>query len=197
MEAAKVGLGKRLTEALDARGWSQKNLALELGYEEATVSRYCNDKATPSIPDLQRIGAALGVSPCFLAFGDEVQPARSADEREAVRLVRRLPDDRRAAVLAALAAVAGMVPSEELRALEAKQIEKQRGAAARHVSAGTLRKLREDAVLLQGRLERSEQDDRLKDLGASVCERIAGLVEALDRPPARPSRGRKAASAGA
>jgi len=53
--------GERLRQAIEARGWEQKEFAAKIGVSESQVSRWVNGKAVPHIDTVGRIEDELGV----------------------------------------------------------------------------------------------------------------------------------------
>jgi putative transcriptional regulator len=51
----------RMKEILKTQGRSQTWLALQIGKSFVVTTNYCNNKAQPSIPVLQRVAFALSV----------------------------------------------------------------------------------------------------------------------------------------
>ena len=62
-------LGRRIKSLLDQRGWSQDQLARAAGLSNASVGNYIRGENYPRRPKLERIAAALGVSPPELTDG--------------------------------------------------------------------------------------------------------------------------------
>ena len=56
----------RLVEALDKKGWTQREAAERLGVSESAMSRYVHGDIRPQIDKGFRLAAMLGVSPVWL-----------------------------------------------------------------------------------------------------------------------------------
>jgi len=52
----------RLTEFMERKGWSVNRLANESGITQSTLSSMFSRQATPSIPTLQKLCTALGIT---------------------------------------------------------------------------------------------------------------------------------------
>jgi transcriptional regulator with XRE-family HTH domain len=63
-------LGERIKALRTERGWSQDELADKVGSDARGISRYENNKITPSLEALVRIAQALDVSLDHLAVED-------------------------------------------------------------------------------------------------------------------------------
>lgn len=62
-------LGKRLREARESKGLTQKELAELLGISAATLSKYENDTQAPSADTLGNMSVILGISMNKLTMG--------------------------------------------------------------------------------------------------------------------------------
>jgi len=67
VNAARVG--RRLRELREARGFSQARLEAIAGVPKARISRYENGHVMPSVPTLDRLAAALGLTLSELFLG--------------------------------------------------------------------------------------------------------------------------------
>ena len=72
------GLGTRLREAREARGWSTFELASKIGRTRTTVYRYEHGAQYPRLEALVSLSTALGVSLDHLVFGPGGQPCAGA-----------------------------------------------------------------------------------------------------------------------
>lgn len=63
----------RLKEILAREGVSQKDLALQLGKNEHTVSNWCINKSQPHLKDLYRVAEILGVDVCDILVSKKFQ----------------------------------------------------------------------------------------------------------------------------
>lgn len=71
-------LSRRLTQARDAAGLNNKEVAERMGLDESTVSLWMRGKRTPRVENLQRLAVELGIEVAELWQGDEVLPATPA-----------------------------------------------------------------------------------------------------------------------
>lgn len=95
-------LGRRLSELLEERQMSQKDLADRTGLTPAAVSRYVSGDREPRPITVASIAKALGVEPATITG-----TAADKETDEAIRLIARnahqLSDAQRAELIAALA----------------------------------------------------------------------------------------------
>ena len=92
-----MGIGKRIREAREMRGFTQKDLADKLGVTSSAIANYENNVSHPKEPVLYSLLDVLGVDANFL-FQDEMHnvytEAVSLDEMETiVKKYRKLDDD--------------------------------------------------------------------------------------------------------
>lgn len=73
-----VTIAKRLAEARESAGLSQKDVSEATGIREPTVSRYENDRLNPSVEALTQLARLYRVTVEWLATGDD--PTDSAAE---------------------------------------------------------------------------------------------------------------------
>ena len=69
MKAASDGLNKRLFEARNQRGLTMDDLADKAKLNQTTVSRLERGRNYPSTLTVEKLAKALGVDPCWLAWG--------------------------------------------------------------------------------------------------------------------------------
>jgi len=62
--------GERLTRLLADLGITQADAAQRIGVTGATISRICSGAGEMTARVAERLGAALGVRPCWLLFGE-------------------------------------------------------------------------------------------------------------------------------
>ncbi len=62
-------LGHRLQQAREETGLSQRTLAERAGTVHSTVGDIEKGRRYPAVDTLERLARALGVSPCWLAYG--------------------------------------------------------------------------------------------------------------------------------
>ena len=85
----------RIKELLDERGWTMYQLSQAAGIPQSTLSNLFIRCNAPSIPTLEKICHAFGIS--LSAFFEE--PHETEDEHEVVSLYRRLEPRTQQAVL--------------------------------------------------------------------------------------------------
>ena len=66
-------LGNRITDLLEVRKMTQRELARKVDISDATMSRYINNKRTPDVVICNNIAKVLGVTVDFL-LGKENNP---------------------------------------------------------------------------------------------------------------------------
>lgn len=67
-----------LTEARKRKGLTQEELAIQLGYQKATVSNWENGHSNPSLPDAFRVSEVLGEDINVLFSDLKVQEVHTA-----------------------------------------------------------------------------------------------------------------------
>ena len=82
-----MNVGERIKELRVKRGWTQTDLAKQVGITYVQVGRYEKQKAEPSSQVLQKIAAALNTTIDFLMNGSTTQQAQSSiNDRELLGL---------------------------------------------------------------------------------------------------------------
>lgn len=76
------GVGSRLAEARKDAGLTLRGLADAAGLGHVTVDNIEKDRHVPGIEIVERLSAALGVSPCWLAYGIGAKRARRPAPRK-------------------------------------------------------------------------------------------------------------------
>ena len=94
----------RISEARKARGFTQEQLALEVGTTQQTIQRWESGQTDPKASDVARISNALGITVSFIMGVDNEQENApiTDDERELIELFRMLPPKGKHAVLVGL-----------------------------------------------------------------------------------------------
>lgn len=85
-------IARRIEQARHARGWSQQQLADELGLSQATVHKWVAGKGLPSYANLRRLGQVLQVGAQWLMsplLGEEDSQPLAAAARLEVMEIRR------------------------------------------------------------------------------------------------------------
>lgn len=104
---------QRLVDARTARGLTQAALAEAFGQSQSVVSDYERGRSEPNLDGWRRLGAELGVSPAWLAFGAGGSEPHDGDAH-AMRIADVHKQDRHFS--RALLAVARMLADEGLDA---------------------------------------------------------------------------------
>lgn len=95
-------LGERIKALRKEHGWSQAELGERIGTDSQRVSRYENERITPSIDAIIRLATALDVSIDYLLLeGAPRTPLTTLDPAlvEYVATIAELDDEDRAAIL--------------------------------------------------------------------------------------------------
>jgi transcriptional regulator with XRE-family HTH domain len=101
-----------LAEELQVRGWSYRELARRAGVSHTTVSNVLAGRQAPTWDFCAAVAEAVGMAPpaAFVMAGLLPPPLPAVEEEEeALALLRELSPDGRAAALAMLRGLAGMV----------------------------------------------------------------------------------------
>lgn len=78
------GITERLSELLNSRGMSQKDLATKTGITESAISHYVKGDRTPRGSNLSKIAVALGTTTDYLLDG---KAANKKDDLATARLL--------------------------------------------------------------------------------------------------------------
>jgi transcriptional regulator with XRE-family HTH domain len=80
---AKPAIARALRELRKSRGYTQAQVAGEVGHAQATVARWENGTRTPDANELARLAAVYEVNPglFFSEVGPQIQEARRALRR--------------------------------------------------------------------------------------------------------------------
>ena len=92
-------LGERLRYSRRQRGWTQEELAVKAGTNQAVIQKIENGKSLRP-RKIDEIAAVLEVSPAWLMFGDSKAIPLTDEARELAELWMGLPSEERARVLA-------------------------------------------------------------------------------------------------
>ena len=92
---------ERIKELRDERGWSTNQLALEAELTQSTLASLLSSKynSLPSLDTLMRLCNAFGITPAQFFMEDERTELVSAQEKLLIEQYRRLPDNKKKAVL--------------------------------------------------------------------------------------------------
>ena len=90
---------QRITELRTQRGWSEYRLAEYSGVAQSTISSWYRRKMMPSLPSLEKVCGALGITLSQLLAEDEKTAVLSPREQELLRRWSRLNDAQKQALL--------------------------------------------------------------------------------------------------
>lgn len=76
---ASARLGKRLYEARANRGLTMAALANKAKVGASTINTIEKGRTSPAADTIERLAKALGVDPCWLAYGTGAQPDWTAE----------------------------------------------------------------------------------------------------------------------
>jgi transcriptional regulator with XRE-family HTH domain len=107
-EVSIMSLGKKIKQLRQEKGWSQDELAYHAQIDGRQVSRYENDKVTPSVEVVVKLAKAFDVSADHLLFDDA--PKRAMQEpvgklAEKIMHLENLSDADEASLLHVLSAI--------------------------------------------------------------------------------------------
>ncbi len=85
MKAASDGLGRRLRDARSKRGLTMDELAAKAKMTQATISRLEIGQNYPMTITVEKLARALGVDPCWLAYGTGAVPDWDLGDKPAER----------------------------------------------------------------------------------------------------------------
>ena len=81
-----MSIGEKIRQLRREKDWSQGQLAIKLGISEKHISRYENEKFTPSASTLKKIAEVFGVTVDYLLSGNKLEnddkPLQIADIKD-------------------------------------------------------------------------------------------------------------------
>lgn len=92
-----MSLGKKIKLLREERKWSQDDLSAKINVGGRLISRYENDKTTPSTEVVKRLAEVFEVSADYLIFDipREKQEIKDRELLEQFKKIDRLPDKRK------------------------------------------------------------------------------------------------------
>ena len=72
-ERYKQAFAKRLSQAIENEGMTQKALAIQSYFSEKAISELCKGKRKPHVSTVKRLANALNVDYKWLLWGDEYE----------------------------------------------------------------------------------------------------------------------------
>lgn len=88
-----------ITRYRERRGWTEYQLAERSGLPQSTISSWYRRKMMPSLPSLEKVCGALGITLSQLLAEDEKTAVLSPREQELLRRWSRLNDAQKQALL--------------------------------------------------------------------------------------------------
>lgn len=106
----KLTIGDRLRFLIEARGYTQVELAAKIGLTQAAISNIVtNSSRKPSAPTLLKLAAALQANPDWIITGEgepfQMNVIGAKSEQQLLEAFRELDDQAKAALLAAAKAM--------------------------------------------------------------------------------------------
>lgn len=103
-------LGERLRYRRRQMGWTQEQLAVQAGTNQAVIQKIENGKSLRP-RKIDEIASVLDVNPAWLMFGDEKATPLTDEAREVAELWMKLNDNERERIRSEVRVMAGMRPS--------------------------------------------------------------------------------------
>ena len=94
-----IPINKKLLAYCDERNWSPYELALRADITYSTLNSCLNRDAAPKLDTLQRICDAFGITLAQFFIDDEQIEVLSYDEKELIARYRKLPIEKRNALM--------------------------------------------------------------------------------------------------
>jgi transcriptional regulator with XRE-family HTH domain len=96
-----MNIGEKIKKVREAKGFSQKQVAVMLDMDQSQYSKIENSKTDPTTSTLEKIAKTLGVDvPVLFASDDIFKDANSADKTlmEKIRLIEQLDDKEKVSI---------------------------------------------------------------------------------------------------
>jgi transcriptional regulator with XRE-family HTH domain len=96
-----MDIGNKIKKVREAKGFSQRQIAKELGMDPSQYSKIENGKTDPTTSTLEKIAKALNIEISDLFASDDIfKDINSADKTlvEKIRLIEQLDDKERASI---------------------------------------------------------------------------------------------------
>ena len=90
---------KKIEQLRFQRGWSMYELAQEAGITQSTLTSMTKRGNAPKIDTLECICEAFGITLAQFFMDDEALEALSSEEKKLISLFRRMPENKRGALL--------------------------------------------------------------------------------------------------
>lgn len=88
---APATLGQRMRKKRQEKGWTQEQLAVRAGTNQAVIQKIENGKSLRP-RKIDQIAEVLDVNPAWLMFGEEPAPTLSDEAMELARVWEKLPE---------------------------------------------------------------------------------------------------------
>ena len=108
-------IGDNIKKAREAKGWSQKEVALSLKMDQSQYSKVENNKTDPHLSTIEKIAKALGISTEDLFSADKVFKEVSSFDKslvEKIQLVEQLEDNEKKSIFSI---IDGLVTKQRLK----------------------------------------------------------------------------------
>ena len=89
-----------ITEHREARGWTEYQLAERSGLPQSTISSWYRKNIIPTVPSLEKICSAFGITLSQLFSEDDAPVSLTASQQKLLEHWSRLSEDQQAAVFA-------------------------------------------------------------------------------------------------
>lgn len=97
-----IAINRKILSLCDERNWSTYELAIRADLTHSTLNSALNRDAAPKFDTLQRICDAFGITLAQFFMEDEQLEVLSHDEKALITLYRKLPTEKREALLSLL-----------------------------------------------------------------------------------------------
>lgn len=87
-----------ITEYREARGWTEYQLAEQSGLPQSTISSWYRKGMIPTIPSLEKVCNAFGITLSQLFAGDEDSISLTPSQKKLMEAWARLTEEQQAAV---------------------------------------------------------------------------------------------------
>jgi transcriptional regulator with XRE-family HTH domain len=108
-------IGDKIKKAREAKGWSQKEVALSLQMDQSQYSKIENNKTDPHLSTIEKIAKALGVSIEELFAADKVFKDVSSFDKslvEKMQMLDQLEDNEKRSIFSI---IDGLVTKQRLK----------------------------------------------------------------------------------
>lgn len=89
-----------ITQYREDRGWTEYQLAEHSGLPQSTISSWYRKRLVPSIPSLEKVCSALGITMSQLFAAEDESVCLTESQKKLLDCWSRLSDEQQAAILA-------------------------------------------------------------------------------------------------